>query len=150
MVTLRLATVEEDWARLFWWRNDPATREASLDREPVALEDHLGWLGRACSGKAGLTLYVARDPLHESPVGTGRIDRAGKGKAELSVTVSPACRGRGYGEAIVRALLAKLDGGTTVVARVRESNWSSLCLFATCGFDVRRVTDGVVELSRKV
>ena len=120
--------VWSDAAQLLAWANDPATRAASFQAEPIALAAHQAWL-RA----------LLRDPerrLLLDAGGTVRLARSGD-EAVVSVTVAPDRRGRGEG----RRLLAALGDWTQaagfcrrLVAWVRHDNPASMRLFAAAGY----------------
>ena len=101
-IMLRLATLD-DARRLFDWRNDEITRQNSIQTKPVPWEDHVAWLERVVGGKSpGRTLYIAE--VAGEAVGMARLDRdvddAGKKHVEISYSVAPEARGKGYGKAI--------------------------------------------------
>lgn len=155
MVTLRPAEIR-DWARLYAWRNDDATRAASLETEPVDLKAHMRWLEKVLVD-ADTRLWVAEDATRSVTVGTGRHDlhREGGGKkkklvVECSLTIDPQQRGRGYAQQLLGRLIANVvwDDAEVLVAHVRQENHTSLRVFAAAGFSVANVADGVVRLER--
>lgn len=140
-----------DWADLFAWRNDEATRAASVGQSPIALAAHLKWLEETLTSDAR-RLYVARDP-QRGKAGMARLD-IDKTSIELSLAVAPEHRGHGYAGQIIRELVtvALALGGPGATNRplravVREENFRSLRAFAANEFVVektRKATGGGV------
>lgn len=137
MITLRHAT-HEDARVLFEWRNDPATRAASLSPQPVRWEDHLCWLN-AVLEDAGRQLMIAE---HDGQaIGTLRAD-SGDGVTELSWTVAPDARGKGLAKPMVQALRDRVSG--PVCARVRSDNAASIRIAEHIGLILSEEQDGVL------
>lgn len=139
-VVLDVATFDAHWADLFAWRNDPATRASALSGDaPVSLDEHVKWL-RTAVINPNMRLFVARDTM-TGRVGTGRLVVRDATTFEVAITVAPSHRGQGYGQAIVRNLIADADR-PTLVAVVKDSNYASLRLFAACGFAIQKLGKG--------
>lgn len=127
-VKLRPATLN-DSELLLNWRNDPVTRENSVNTCVVTEKEHGLWLSRALVN-ASVRLFVAISG--GEPVGAVRAERLGDGTTELSWTIAPGKRGRGFGKAMVAEALA-LSGGT-VVARIKSGNAASRRIAEAAGF----------------
>lgn len=139
MMTLRPATLD-DAPVLFAWRNDPETRRASRNEEPVTWEGHVAWL------KTTLTdtrrrLFIAEHVGHA--VGTGRVDlhphldqSVVSEHAELSLTIAPEFRGCGYARQVIDALVQEAAslGVKACEAFVKPDNAKSLRAFYAAGF----------------
>jgi RimJ/RimL family protein N-acetyltransferase len=137
-VALRLARLE-DCARIWEWRNDPGTRQASFDAAPILLETHEAWF-RASLGRVDRRLYVI--VAHGRECGSARLDLAGD-EAEVSIHLAPEYRGRGVGPAALERLAETAFGELELgrlVARVKADNAPSLAAFERAGFT--RVADG--------
>jgi RimJ/RimL family protein N-acetyltransferase len=143
-LALRAATAR-DAELLLEWRNDAETRRQSRTSSRVTAAAHTRWLA-ATLADPEIHLFIARD-AEGRDVGTGRIDYRGRGTAELSLTVAPAHRRRGYAGAIIAALGAEADrlGWHTHVARIKETNPASLRAFRQAGF----VSDGCIHFERR-
>jgi RimJ/RimL family protein N-acetyltransferase len=143
MVSLRQAEIV-DAAPLYRWRIDADTVRHSLAPPPASLDEHRGWL-EALLREPAVALYVAHDDERGVDVGTVRLDRRGGGEAEMSITVAPDERGRGYArQLIARGLEAA--AGCRVIARVKADNLRSLRAFAALGFATAGSDDGLVRL----
>ena len=126
-VRLRPATLE-DAQRLFVWRNDPLTRAQSLQQQPVVWGDHLEWLQASLQNPAR-QLFIAESAGlagQEQPLtlGTVRADKTEE-TYELSWTVAPEERGKGWGRKMVAALIEILPAQASYTAIVLHSNPAS-------------------------
>lgn len=130
---LRPATLD-DAQRLLDWRNDSDTRAASASTGPVASEEHRTWLEKSLS-RPDRRLLIAEDD--DGPVGTLRLDEA-PNAVEISITLAPQARGRGYAAPLLR--LATAAGGL-YVARIRPGNAASRRAFEAAGFFFTHLSD---------
>ena len=131
-VTLRLAALG-DAALLYAWRVDADTVRQSIAPPPASFDEHSAWLTDQLRDP-DVALYVAYDDERGIDVGTLRIDRRG-GESELSITVAPGQRGRGYShDLIASGIRAAAD--SRIVARVKPDNVRSLRAFRALGFSI--------------
>lgn len=121
---LRKATMA-DAKILHRWRNDPLTREQSVNAEEVWWPEHLAWLKASLANKSRRLMIAEQDG---QPVGTVRIDYGQE--TELSWTVAPEYRGNGLGKAMVQAALPQ----GPVIARIKADNIASQKIAAQAGF----------------
>ena len=134
----------DDAARLYGWRVDSETVKQSIAPPPASFDAHRTWLAGALHDPA-ISLFVAYDEDRGVDVGVVRIDRRAEDEVEVSLTIDPDQRGRGYShDLIARGLEAAV--GVRVVARVKAANVRSLRAFRALGFR----DDGVGELVRLV
>ena len=137
VIQLRPAT-KADARLLFDWRNDPMTRQNSIDTAEVAWDDHVRWLS-ACLADDDRRLFIAEEGGR--PVGTSRLDH-NAGRFALSWTVAPSQRGRGVGKAIVRKTVA--DAGVPILfASIKAENVASARIAEACGFRRLDCIDGL-------
>ncbi|UFJ42529.1 GNAT family N-acetyltransferase [Brevibacillus humidisoli] len=144
-MVIREATME-DAQLLFDWRNDPVTRANSFHSEPLGWETHVAWLQQAVS-RDDLHIFVVED--QEQPIGTFRLNRIDSGRAEISITVAPPCRGKGFGgQILTEAARVARDqlGYTCLQAHVKESNIASRKAFFRAGYTIASY---VLELELK-
>ena len=141
--TLRLRRVEERDCRLLWeWANDPAVRAASFSSEYIPWEHHQDWFG-AKLADPNAVLYLVANPDNVS-IGQVRYQVEGP-RAQLSVSLAPEFRGKGYGHRIVAMAgeeLFRSTNVTTIDAYVKPANEASLELFLRAGFkqqDIRTI-----------
>ena len=141
MTCIRRVTAD-DWSE---WRR---LRREALRESPDAFDSSLAdWTG------AGDTEQRWRDRLDAVPINlVAESDGVGVGlvsltrilnhEAELiSLWVAPPARGRGVGEALVRALVdrARESGALRVVLEVERENEPAMSLYARCGFAETRL-----------
>lgn len=119
---------------LLEWRNDEEVRRQFFAGELVTPDEHARWL-RARLADPSSVLYIAE--VEGAAVGQARVDRTTDGAGEISVSVAPGQRGRGFGSQLIRLAsrhaLAELDLGE-IVAVVKASNGPSLRAFRAAGF----------------
>lgn len=126
--SLSLRTVSmADAQLLLAWRNDPVTRNASRNDNQVGLDGHEAWLTRMLAS-ADHVLRIAE--ADGAPVGVVRADRNNDGW-ELSWTVAPQARGRGFGSRMLACFVQSLDG--RLLAVIRKDNAGSKKIAAAAG-----------------
>jgi UDP-2,4-diacetamido-2,4,6-trideoxy-beta-L-altropyranose hydrolase len=132
---LRLRRAEESDCRLLWeWANDPVVRAASFSSEYIPWEHHQDWFG-AKLADPNAVLYLAANPDNVS-IGQVRYQVQGP-RAQLSVSLAPEFRGKGYGNRIIAMATEELFRTTnvaTIDAYVKPANEPSLQLFLRAGF----------------
>ena len=139
MITLRRVE-ESDKESLWQWRNDPLTREMSIDRHEVSWADHCAWFDRV-QGDPNRHLLIGE--LEHNLIGTVRLDGVAE-TAEISITVAPAARGKGLGLALLDAATqyAKTLQLVALTAVIRPSNKASQIIFERAGYQsYQRVKD---------
>ncbi|MGI8676627.1 MAG: GNAT family N-acetyltransferase [Nocardioidaceae bacterium] len=120
------------------WRNDEQTRRWSRSNAVLAAADHHAWLTRTLADPHRHLWVVEQD---EAPVATVRHDRIAPGRYEVSVTVAPEVRGRGWAAPALRTAqcaLQRVDPGLSVIeAHIRVEHGASMAVFERSGY--RRV-----------
>jgi RimJ/RimL family protein N-acetyltransferase len=136
LVILR-PVVAEDCRRLWEWRNEQATREASFNSEYIPFEEHERWFLRKLPDHQ-LRIFIAQDRQgHE--IGYVRFDVKDE-EAEISVSLDKNKRGKGYGSAIIKTgsdYLLSVEPVERIVARIKRANPASILAFERAGFTVR-------------
>jgi UDP-2,4-diacetamido-2,4,6-trideoxy-beta-L-altropyranose hydrolase len=130
-VRVRRATMAD--ARLLWrWANDPDTRAASLNPEPIPYPDHLRWLRDRLADRSCLLLIGGNGA---GPLGQVRFDGR-EADAEVSISVAPEHRGTVGGlllESAVRRFRRWMPQAS-LLAQVKIDNGPSRRLFERAGF----------------
>ena len=134
--TLRAAK-KGDTRRVFEWANDPVTRAASFQSEPIQWKHHIRWF--ECSLESPKRyLFIAE--YAGIPTALLRFDRHGDGSdwsiATIGVNVSPSERGKGLGTELLRhgtALAGRLSIGC-IHAEIRSENVASRRAFEKAGY----------------
>jgi len=113
-MNIRLAT-RDDAQLLLAWRNDPLTRAMSKSLHEVQWDEHVRWLNSRLT-RIEPHLYIAE--IDGAPVGTIRIDGD-----EISYTVAPEHRGRGYATEMLRWAHAQFG---SLRAEIKPENVASV------------------------
>ena len=134
----RNATME-DASLLFYWRNDPETRQNSNNSRVITFPEHLLWL-RASLDNPNRQLMIAE--VNMRPVGTIRADSNSDG-IELSWTVAPICRNQGVGKQMVMQFAATISG--LVYANIKETNLASIRIAQATKMQLQYIQDGLMR-----
>ncbi|GAA1167886.1 ribosomal protein S18 acetylase RimI-like enzyme [Kitasatospora gansuensis] len=124
---------DQDWqtlrtVRLRALEQNPEAFGSTLERERDRPEEY--WRGRIATG----AWFIARDGSH--PVGLAATVASPTGQLLVSMWVDPTRRGRGVGDALVAAVLARAraEGAGTVSLTVGEDNAAARALYLRAGF----------------
>jgi RimJ/RimL family protein N-acetyltransferase len=141
MLTFRRASMTDAY-RLLDWRNDPQTREASLNSDIIGLADHIDWLERTLK-QPERQIFIAA--YGGEPVGTVRADWS-EASIELSWTVAPERRGRGFGRTMVVRFAASIAG--PIAAQIRTHNVASQRIALAAGMAHLSTEAGLMHFHR--
>jgi len=94
------SVTRKDLDLLLAWRNDPETRANSNHHDIITIEEHTAWFNKF---EPKRYLYIAE--VQGTPVGTCRADYLGNNTYELSWTIAPEHRRKGYGSEMVELLM---------------------------------------------
>ena len=154
MISLRKAQ-ENDSADVFNWRNDPETREASINTEFVTYVEHETWFSR-CLSDPSVTIYIAtsNDDANSS-VGICRFNTfSNTRKAEVSINLNPSFRGRKLAQKVlhesIKMAASDIQNVRFLTATIKETNTASLKIFMAEQFTPVLVVDGIVTLELEV
>lgn len=131
----RRATMDD--ACLLWtWRNDPAVRQVSLSTDEIPYESHCNWLADRLQ-RRDCQIFIVTDQAGE-PIGQVRFDKLGaESRAEISVSLAAASRGKGYGPAMIRKATEYVLGrrlAVAVEAIIKPDNAASQRAFERAGY----------------
>jgi RimJ/RimL family protein N-acetyltransferase len=134
-VTLTCRPAKRADAELLWrWANDPEARRQSFTKAAIAWDAHVAWLEARLASPACTILIFSDGGV---PVGQVRFDVVGD-MAEISISVAPEQRGRGYGRAMLASALERHSEQRGERVRTRASvlaaNERSLRMFRASGF----------------
>ena len=138
-LTLRPAT-EADAKILFDWRNDLETRKNSRNTDPVSWKDHIQWVVASLK-RSDRELLIAEQHV---AVGTVRLDYSGD-TCELSWTVAPEHRRKGFGREMVR-LAMRQTRAPILIAEIKPENKASFLIAQSLGFVEVARHDGLIKL----
>ena len=125
-------------------RNDPTTIENSIVTQAVNPEDHHNWLSKILND-ASVQLFIVH--ADKETIGTVRINSTLRDK-EISWTIAPNHRGKGYGKTIVNKLVNSLEG--TVIAQIKNSNIASKKIAEYAGLKMVSETNDLIKYQLKI
>jgi UDP-2,4-diacetamido-2,4,6-trideoxy-beta-L-altropyranose hydrolase len=148
---LRLRPARPGDAELLWqWANDPVIRQSAFSQDPIPWKEHLAWFQKKL--RSSDTVILLAFDAEDEPVGQIRFDRDASGSAEIDLHLSPAQRGKGYGQDVLTAGIERMRRTRTVrrfSATVKEGNTPSIRAFEKAGFRLKeagqRDTDAVLS-----
>jgi UDP-2,4-diacetamido-2,4,6-trideoxy-beta-L-altropyranose hydrolase len=139
----------EDAYVLWLWANDPLTRQAALNSNTIAWDEHRAWLAQKLASTSA-RVWIAVDET-DRPLGCIRFDTTDDWEsAKLSYTVAPDARGHGFGRRIVEAGVARIRSehpAVRMLAEVRMANIPSLRIFRGLSWREAAPREEVVRFS---
>lgn len=135
-----------DGQMLLDWRNDPATRAASMSTEKIPLASHLKWYARTLFSK-NRTLYILEMPgdVEMQECASGRLDfEEEHDEVELSWTVAPHARGKRLSYIVASLILNQVPSEYRAIATIKSENVASKKVAAYIGMHfLEHVSEGV-------
>lgn len=134
---IRLAN-PDDAAFLHRLRNDPETRLNSHNIGPVSWDDHVRWLDWNLKDQC-VKIYIGAS--FGVDVGNVRVSEESTGRL-FSWTIAPEHRGKGYGYALVRAVVNATGG--RLKAEIKAGNIGSRLIAERAGFSLDHERNGIL------
>ena len=134
VLTLRPAVLG-DCLVLWRWRNDPETRQASVDEREIPVDTHTRWFEETLKRSDRKLFIVSADGVDAGMVRLDIQDR----DAAVSVNIAPEWRGRGVGPRALGCLSREAFGPLGLLrmsAVVKRENAASRIAFERAGFTV--------------
>lgn len=145
----------EDSRNLFDWRNDPATRNASLSTTEIPWGDHDVWFSAALENP--LIVFYISEELHpeKSQLGMCRFNiSANSDIAEVSINLNPLHRGKGLARKIlhecIEVFVIQFPEIHTLTATIRDENIPSMKIFLAENFLLQQTIEGIAQLELNV
>jgi RimJ/RimL family protein N-acetyltransferase len=133
---LSVRRVQAQDCRLLWeWANDPETRAASFNSERISWTEHRRWFSHKLEDPDCVLLMLEHKKA--GPIARVRFDPHGGLASEISLTISPECRGRRLAAYVLdKAVAIAFERPTLqcVHAFVKSGNKSSALAFQRAGF----------------
>ena len=130
-----LRPVTEKDCRLIWeWANDPITRAQSFSTENIPWEKHIAWFESKLNDPLS-SFFIMVD---KNNVSLGQIRyQITNQEADVSISIAPDERGKGYGAEIIKMGAQELWLATDVNkinSYIKEENKPSVKAFTRAGF----------------
>ncbi len=126
--------VPSDVDLLYEWANEPEVRKNSFCSNRIDYREHVEWFDRMMSD-TNVAQYIMM--LDQTPIGQIRLALAGD-TAEISYSISPKERKKGYGELIIGLSMDKVIEDyphiKRVTGKVKPQNDASIKCFLQNGF----------------
>ena len=143
--SMRLRPAEcSDLELYFWWVNDPAVRQSSLQSSGVTLDSHSQWfIARLASDDVLMRVLMDEKGL---PLGQIRFERSSPQatSAVISFSLDQLARGQGVAQELLSLGLDELwrawGKSIDAVAQVKSSNSASSRMFLRAGFEEQAST----------
>lgn len=135
---IRLRVVSVDDCRLIWeWANESVVREMSFSTDRISWEEHVKWFQNQINDRL-CHFYIATVEVKSSiaPIGQVRF-MTESDHAEISVSISSAFRGCGYGAEVISLaseLLFLKTLARRIYARIKPNNIVSIRAFSRAGY----------------
>ncbi len=135
---IRLAT-SEDSREVLRWRNDLGSRMGSRKSEAISLETHEAWFKQVLINPERVLLIG--ESADGQPLGQVRFDlmRTEALTYEISVTLAPEARGKGYAPKLLMAaevFFLDIKGSLQLRAFVDTKNIASERMLLGCGYSI--------------
>ena len=113
---------------LFAWRNDPDTRKASFNIDPVDWDVHCKWFDKALSNDQ-CKIFI--ESSIDKKIGVVRFDKINDDVSEINITINPKLRGQGWGKLLAKCSLCDTS---IILARIKKQNHASIAIFKHAEF----------------
>lgn len=137
----------DDLSDVFLWRNDPVSRQQSLNSQLISWREHKDWFEKVLGSEECCLLMCFSESL-QTKIGVVRFDIVGN-QATVSINLEPTVRGLGLG---TRCLSKAIDyfccrflSINCLKAMIVTSNKASRVVFKKIGFECVVSNDGVDE-----
>ncbi len=134
MIKLELATIE-DSRDIYQWRNDPLTREMSINTQIVKISVHRKWFNSSLENK-DRHLFMCVD-INKNKIGLVRFDIEGD-TGLVSINLNPNKRNQGLAKLCLKESIIKLQNCSPKIrilkAKIKKINYPSKKTFEGIGF----------------
>lgn len=127
---------EADKELLYEWANDPITRAQSFSVKPILWEEHVAWFERKMQDSTCYHYLLEDDGVAVAVI---RLDETVKNCYQVSTSVAPLERGRGYGKALFRMVFTRIFRDIPEIAllyaEVKKANKASCHCLEVNGYE---------------
>ena len=125
---------EDDCELLFQWVNEPTTRTASFNSDPIGWDEHCRWF-RGKIQDHSCAIFIAANEA-EQPLGMARFEIEEK-EAVISISLDSRVRGQGLGAKLIEKATEKiinLKDLNRISAYIKTENSPSVRAFKKAGY----------------
>lgn len=131
---IKLATIE-DMKDVFDLSNDKLVRANSINTEQIKWENHQIWFKNKINNENDF-FYLIKDSGNNL-ISQVRFDRIGPNECDISISIAPQFRGKGYGVKILKSVSEKIMSEHKIKkinAYVKNENIASKIIFEKAGY----------------
>lgn len=131
---IKLAAID-DMKDVFDLSNDDLVRQNSFNQDEIDWENHQKWFKNKLKDKNCMFLIV-RD-FNNNLISQIRFDKIKDTEGDISISISPEFRGKGYGTKVLKAGTEKIFSGQRIKkinAYVKNENVASKTIFEKAGY----------------
>lgn len=131
---IKLAKIE-DMKAVFELSNDSLVRLNSFNQEKISWENHQTWFENKINNKNCL-FYIVKNE-ENNLISQVRIDKINPAEGDISISVSPLFRGKGYGAKILKMVSEKASSEQNIKkinAYIKNENITSQKMFEKAGY----------------
>lgn len=131
---IKLATIN-DMKDVFDLSNDELVRANSFNQEKIEWKNHQIWFKKKLNDQ-NCIFYIIRDS-EQNLVSQSRFDKISSTECDISISVAPLFRGKGYGAKILKLASEKItseQGVKKINAYVKIVNEASKIIFEKAGY----------------
>ena len=126
---------------IFQWRNDPLTRQNSVNTDPVSLKDHNQWFNEVLNSRNTELLIGIKDSIK---VGVCRFSLNNlSNSVEVSINLNPLMRGKRISKKLLEDSINYYlkNNKVMLTATIRIDNIPSIKIFEELNFIKTKSTD---------
>ena len=119
------------------WRNEAQVQRISRQQRPISNREHVAWLSDRLSLLPSQPFWMFENEMVNIGIVRFDFDLVLK-HFEISITINPLLRGRGFGESILNLAIENClikHPGANFYAEAHQDNHASRQLFLNCGFE---------------
>lgn len=141
---------KEDSEFIYEWRNDPISREMSLDQGEINFNHHHSWFKKRIIDP-NYIFFIGE--INEVKIGICRFDYDPKAlNTKVSINLNPSFRGKGLGkEFLINSIdLFENEKESNLSAQIKNNNIASQKIFEEAGFIQTRTDSEIILYEKKL
>ncbi len=133
------------------WRNDPKTRENSVNQNEVSWSDHHAWFTHSLANDSR-AIYIGLCRNSGDSMGVVLFDfDADLATSEVSINIAPQWRRKSHSKDLLKSAIKEFQSNRAYVmtAKIKSNNIASIKCFEGCGFTLEATSDGFLIYKSK-